>query len=76
MSFHPGLSGEYAAVRWTAPADETVEFSVAFANVHELATTDVHVLHNGKVLFDGYINAQGAARRPGSSRRFPYAKAM
>jgi len=58
MSFHPGPEGQYAAVRWTAPADETVDLSAVFAAVHELATTDVHVLHNGKALFDGAINAR------------------
>jgi len=60
MSFHPGQFGEYAAVRWTAPADETLDFSAAFGPIHEAATTDVHVLHNGKVLFDGFINLKEA----------------
>ena len=58
LSFHPGELGEYAALRWTAPADETIDFSAAFVTIAERATTDVHVLHNGKSLFDGYINVK------------------
>jgi len=59
LSFHPGRDGEYAVVRWTAPADETVEFSAAFLTIAERATTDVHVLHNGKSLFEAGINVRG-----------------
>jgi hypothetical protein len=59
LSFHPGRDGEYAALRWTAPADGTVELAAHFVTIAEHATTDVHVLHNGKALFDGYINVQG-----------------
>jgi hypothetical protein len=59
LSFHPGASGEYSVVRWTAPAAEKVEIAAAFKSIAEKATTDVHVLHNGRVLFDGYINVKG-----------------
>jgi hypothetical protein len=59
LSFHPGRDGEYAVVRWTAPADERVDFSADFVTIAEHATTDVHVLHNGKSLFEAGINVRG-----------------
>jgi hypothetical protein len=62
MAFHPGRDGEYAAVRWTAPADEKVEVAAVFSSIAERATTDVHVLHNGRALYDGLINLKDAGR--------------
>ncbi len=59
LSFHPGRDGEYAVVRWTAPEDAAIEFSAAFASIAERATTDVHVLHNGKSLFEAGLNVRG-----------------
>lgn len=59
LSFHPGQGGEYAVVRFTAPGEETVEVLATFASIAERATTDVHVLHNGKALFDGFIHVRG-----------------
>ena len=58
IAFHPGRNGEYAVVRWTAPADDRVEFSAHYHSIAEAATTDLHVLHNGKPLFDSLINLQ------------------
>jgi len=66
LAFHPGRDGEYAAVRWTAPADDNVEFSAVFTSIAEHATTDVHVLHNGKPLYDGFVNVKDA----GPSQKF------
>jgi hypothetical protein len=56
LAFHPGPSGEYSVVRWTAPTDGTVEISTRFTGLAEKTTTDVHVLHNGQVLFSGLLN--------------------
>ncbi len=56
LAFHPGPQGEYGVVRYTAPADYVVEFSASFKSIAAHATTDVHVLHNGRVLFDDVIN--------------------
>lgn len=56
LAVHPGRDGEFAVVRWTAPADDRVEFAAVFTTIAERATTDVHVLHNGQPLFDGLIN--------------------
>ena len=58
MSFHPGRDGEYAVVRWTAPAGGRIQLDAAFASIAERATTDVHVLHSGRALFDGFINVK------------------
>jgi len=58
MAFHPGRDGEYAVVRWTAPADDTVDFSAVYKTIAEKATTSVHVLHNGKPLFESLINLE------------------
>jgi len=59
LAFHPGQYGEYAVVRWTASADEKVDFAAVFKTIAERATTSVHVLHNGKPLFDSLINLEG-----------------
>ena len=58
LAFHPGRDGEYSVVRWTAPNEEKVEISAAFESIAERATADVHVLHNGRALFDGLINVK------------------
>ena len=59
LSFHPGRDGEFAVVRWTAPAAGNAGLAVRFHSIAERATTDVHVLHNGRPLFDGGINLGG-----------------
>jgi len=56
LAFHPGRDGEYAVVRWTAPAAGELTVSATFTTIAERATTDVHVLHNGRPLFQGFIN--------------------
>jgi len=58
LAFHPGRDGEYSVVRWTAPDEQKVEISAAFESIAERATTDVHILHNGRALFDGLINVK------------------
>ena len=59
LAFHPGRNGEYGVVRWTAPEAGEVEVKAAFESIARKATTDVHVLHNGKALFDAFINLHG-----------------
>ncbi len=59
MAFHPGLYGEYAVLRWTAPADDKIELAAAFKTIAERATTSMHVLHNGQPLFARMINLDG-----------------
>jgi Glycosyl hydrolases family 2, TIM barrel domain/Glycosyl hydrolases family 2, sugar binding domain/Glycosyl hydrolases family 2 len=56
LALHPGALGEYSTVRWTARAPGKVEVDAAFTGIADRATTDVHVLHDGKPLLDGWIN--------------------
>ena len=56
---HPGPAGEFCVLRWTAPADGTYALSAKFLSIAEKATTDVHVLHRGKPLFDSRLNLEG-----------------
>ncbi|MBN1443982.1 MAG: glycoside hydrolase family 2, partial [Planctomycetes bacterium] len=66
LAFHPGQRGEYAVVRWTAPADDAVQVTAVFQSIAERATTDVHVLHGGRELFAGGIHVLGG----GGEQRF------
>ncbi len=60
LAFHPGQNGEYAVVRWTAPADDTAEVCAVFSSIAQGATTDVHLLHNKRAVYDGFIHVNGA----------------
>lgn len=59
LALHPGPGGELSAVRWTAPQSGTVEIGCTFTGLAERATTDVHVLHKGRPLFDASLNMDG-----------------
>ena len=56
LALHPGPAGECSVVRWTCPAPGEHEVNATFTGIARHATTDVHVLHNGKTLHDGGIN--------------------
>ena len=60
LAFHPGVNGEYAVVRWTAPSDDAVEVDAVFSSIAQGATTDVHILHNRQAVYDGFINVHNA----------------
>lgn len=49
--------------RLIAPSNASLQLSAAFASIAERATTDAHVLHNGRALFDGFINLHGSGPR-------------
>src|SRR5262249_19034170 len=55
---HPGPNGEYSVIRWTAPDSAVIAIDGRFTGL-DIATTDVHVLHNGTSLFDGAVNGFG-----------------
>jgi hypothetical protein len=61
FGLHPGPNGEDAIARWTAPAAGTFVVSAAFFGEDFLGptSTDVHVLRNGKSLFDGAVTSFG-----------------
>jgi len=64
LSFHPGSKGEYSVVRWTAPESGQYAVQAAFLAIDQSpTTTDVHVLHRGKPVFDGWINLHGQGKR-------------
>ena len=81
LGLHPGREGEPAVLRWTAPEAGKVDLSATFKSIAIKATTDVHILHNGKsdirrndqrrrqwppdVVFE---EAVGRGRRPGGLR--------
>jgi hypothetical protein len=53
-------TGQYSLVRFTAPSAGIYAISARFEGVHfGLSTTDVHVLHNAKSLFDAFIEGYG-----------------
>ena len=58
VALHPGPRGEYSVVRWTAPATDRFAIAATFAGLHK-ATTDVHILHNGRPQFDALLNVGG-----------------
>jgi hypothetical protein len=67
LGFHPGGSGQYAVIRWTAPNDGTFSIATIFYGLDFAfpTTTDVHVLHDGTSLFDSTIDGFGnSSARP------------
>jgi hypothetical protein len=44
VSVTPGVKGEFAVARWTAPADGDYEVDVKFRGTGMFTTTDLHVL--------------------------------
>jgi hypothetical protein len=63
LLLHPGFLGEYAVVRWTAPAAGDYSVSAAYTGLDSFSgnetSTDVHVLLNGVSIFDGEVDGFG-----------------
>ncbi|MBI5834690.1 MAG: glycoside hydrolase family 2 [Armatimonadetes bacterium] len=59
LAAHPGPLGEYSVVRFVAPTAGTVKLEAVFTGLAQRATTDVHVLHNGRAVWDGGVNVDG-----------------
>jgi hypothetical protein len=61
LGLHPGPNGEYAVLRWSAPADGVIALDASFygANFAYPTSTDAHVLYNGQALFDVFIEGYG-----------------
>jgi hypothetical protein len=66
FGMHPGPGGEYAVVRYTAPADGSAALAGAFSGQNIGTSSDVHVLLNGVSLFDAFVTDNG----PGSVHQF------
>ncbi len=53
-------TGQYSIVRFVTPAPGTYKIAARFEGIHyHLSSTDVHVLHNSKPLFDAEIDGYG-----------------
>jgi len=60
LQLHPGIDGEDAVVRWTAPSSGAFFITGKFEGL-DSTTTDVHILLNGGTLLSGSIRSNGAA---------------
>ncbi len=60
LAMHPGPNNQWSVIRFTAPAAGEVNVAARFVGLAEKATTDAHILHNGKPIFDGVINLKEA----------------
>jgi len=62
LGFHPGSTGQYGILRWTAPSGGSYSLATIFSPANSSATTDVHVLQNGTSLFNGAVNGTGTSQ--------------
>jgi hypothetical protein len=76
VCLHPGPNGEFSVARWTSPASGRVTISARFTGlpVSMPATTDVHVLHRGRPLFDSALNVSGRTNSAVYSNRIAVAQ--
>lgn len=74
LALHPGPANESSVVRWTAPDGGPVRVSGAFTGLAGRATTDVHVRHNGRAAFDGFVNLHGAGNETRFSKTMTVAR--
>ena len=58
LAGHPGPNGEYAVLRWTAPAGGSYRIAAVFTG-GDAATTDVHVTGSGIAPFSATVTGQG-----------------
>ena len=56
LAMHPGPKNEKSVVRWTAPATGDAEITVNFVGFAKPTTTDVHVFHKNRSVFDAVLN--------------------
>ncbi len=73
LALHPGPKNEYSVARWTAPAAGEAELSVRFVGIAKPTTTDVHVLHKGKALFDAALNLNGSPNEAAFAKKLTVA---
>jgi hypothetical protein len=69
LAFHPGPRGEYSVVRWTAPIDGEFSLVARFIAIDPAATTDVHVLSDGRSLFKELINLEERGKTAGFDQK-------
>jgi hypothetical protein len=63
---HPASNGQYAVLRYVAPAACNYTFDTQFLGADPVGptTTDVHVLYNSVPIRDGLVNGYGAGSGP------------
>jgi hypothetical protein len=61
MAFHPGPNGEFAVIRWSAPAAGLYQVRVTF-KAGDAGSTDVHVLQGGQPLYTDVLSGVGDTR--------------
>ncbi len=74
LAFHPGPNGEYSVVRFTAPQAGAYLVRAKFLALEKKTTTNVHVLHRGKSVFDGTIRAEDDRKMSKYDKRLTLAK--
>lgn len=74
LALHPGPRGEYSVARWTCPKAGEHTIEATFTGIAGRATTDVHVLHNGRSLHDGLINVKEEGNLSVFSKTVPLAR--
>ena len=64
-AFHPGPNGQFSLFRFAAPANDSYRLESSFFGSDTYGTsTDVHVLLNDAVIFDGSVNGFGPTSGP------------
>ena len=74
LALHPGPKREYSVVRWTAADNGVHSIEAVFAGIAQSATTDVHVLHNGRSIHDALINVSGQGNESPFSQKVVLAR--
>lgn len=74
LAFHPGPKNEFSVVRWTAPEAGGVTVEAGFSGPENKPTTDVHVLHNGRAVFDGWLNLRESGNAVSHTGRLDVAR--
>ena len=60
LALHPGLSGQFSILRFTAPSAGDYQISATFSGIDtQTTTTDVHVLLDSSSIFDSSVNLDG-----------------
>lgn len=73
VALRPGPRGQYSVVRWTAPAPDRYSIAATFTGLFK-ATTDVHLLHNGRPQFSAQLNMGGNPNTAAETCELPLEK--
>src|SRR5262249_39070695 len=67
LGLHPGPHGEFSVLRWTAPEAGIITLAATFFGMDflYLTSTDVHVLYNGRSIFNSFVEGFGTQSQTG-----------